>query len=125
MKIDKDLKETIQFDPDKCNEMLSELMEIFQKHQPTVGEILTVYGNLGYSLGASIGGYQGKGPGPEELKKLYYEAPGRVDVALMLEGLTVTTWFDNWEEQVLKDKKVEDEEKQQPTEEKQETKEES
>ena len=101
VKVDKDPEKTLQFDPDKCNNMLSELMKIFQKHQPTVGEILTVYGNLGYSLGASIGGFQEKGPSPEELKQLYYEKPGRVDVALMLEGLTVTTWFSNWEEQVI------------------------
>jgi uncharacterized protein YejL (UPF0352 family) len=101
MKVKDDLEKTLQFDPDKCNEMLSELMAIFQKHQPTVGEILTVYGNLGYSLGASIGGYQGKGPSPEELKQMYYEKPGRVDVALMLEGLTVTTWFEDWEKKQL------------------------
>jgi hypothetical protein len=85
----------------RCNEMLSSILEIFQKHQPTVGEILLIYGNLGYSLGASIGGFDGKGPGIDELKQLYYQQPGRLDVALMLEGLTVTTWYEDYEKQTL------------------------
>jgi hypothetical protein len=91
----------IQFDPEKCNELYTDLVEVFQKHKPTVGEILIAYGNLGYALGASIGGFSEKGPGIEELKKLYYSEPGRLDIALMTQGLTVTTWYDDWEKQVL------------------------
>lgn len=88
---------TAQINEERCNAALAELIAVFQKYQPTVGELLLLYGNLGYSLGASIGGLQGKGPNAEELKKLYYTQPGRLDVALMLEGLTVTSWLEDWE----------------------------
>ena len=83
--------------------MIEELLKVFQEYQPTIGEILLTYGNLGYALGACIGGYQGKtGPSVEKLKQLYFEKPGDVAVSLMLEGMTVTSWFEDWEEQVLK-----------------------
>lgn len=95
-------KKTVQFDPEKCSDMFEELLKVFQNYKPTVGEILITYGNLGYALGASIGGYQEKGPGTEELKKLYYSEPGRLDVALMLQGMLVTEWFSDWEEQIKK-----------------------
>jgi len=91
-------KARLTFNEEKCNQLYEELISIFQKHKPTVGEILIAYGNLGYSLGASIGGYEGKGPSIEELKKLYYTYPGRLDLALMLQGITVTTWHRDWEQ---------------------------
>ena len=90
-------KETLHFNPERCNDLYTELVEVFQKHKPTVGEIIIAYGNLGYTLGASIGGFDEKGPGIEELKKLYYTEPGRLDLALMLQGLTITTWYEDWE----------------------------
>lgn len=95
---------TLQFDPDKCSEMYEELVETFRKHTPTVGEILIAYGNLGYTLGASIGGYKDKGPGPEKLKELYYSEPGRLDVALMIQSLQVVDWYDEWAQKQIKDK---------------------
>jgi len=92
----------LKFDNKKTSLMLIELLKVFQNHKPTVGELLVAYGNLGFSLGASIGGYEGKGPSVEELKELYYKDPHRIDVALMLEGLTVTTWFESWEDLQIK-----------------------
>ena len=81
----------LAFDDERCNAAYEDLVEVFQKHKLTVGEIIVAYGNLGYALGASIGGFSEKGPSPEELKKLYYEHPGRLD-------LTVTTWYGDWEQ---------------------------
>ena len=91
------------FDPDKSSELLEELIEVFQSHKPTVGEIVTVLSNLTYALGASIGDHGSVGPGVEELKRLYYSEPGRMDVALMLQGLTMATWFLDWEKLRIQD----------------------
>lgn len=57
------------------------------------GEIIIALGNLEYTLGASIDGYKGKGPGIEKLKELYYSSPS-VGVAMMLNGITVTSWYE-------------------------------
>lgn len=94
--INKNPKKTLQFDPEKCNELLGKLLEAFQEHKPTVGEILVAYGNLGYTLGASIEGYQSSGPNVEELKKKYYQE-ATVGTALMLQGIEVTNWFQDHE----------------------------
>jgi hypothetical protein len=91
-------KKTLSFDPERCNDLYEALVEVFQEHKPTVGEIIIAYGNLGYTLGASIGGYPDKGPSIEALEKLYYEKPGDLAIALMMQGLTVTTWYRDWEQ---------------------------
>lgn len=104
MEIDKDLKKTLQFDPDKSSELLKRLLEVFQDQEckPTVEEILVTYGCLGYSLGASIEGYDTTGPDIEELKKEYYSNP-KVGTALMLQGILVTTWLQDHKEQTKKE----------------------
>lgn len=101
IKINKQPEMKLNFDTERCNTILNELMAVFQKHQPTTGETCVVLGNLSYSLGASIGGFDGKGPNPEELKHLYYTEPN-LAIAMMLNGLTVTTWYSDWEKQQLK-----------------------
>ena len=95
-------KKTLSFDPEKCTNLYEELVQVFQKHKPTVGEILIAYGNLGYSLGASIGGIKDEGPSIEKLQELYYSEPGRLDLALMLQGLLITTWYDDYVEKQIK-----------------------
>lgn len=87
----------LAFDEERCNDLYEELVEVFKKHKPTVGEILIAYGNLGYALGASIGEFSEKGPGIDELKQLYYQHPKRLDLALMLQGMNITSWFDDWQ----------------------------
>jgi hypothetical protein len=85
----------MKFDEKKASQALSDLIDVFQKKKLTIGEILVVYGNLGYALGASIEGYDDKGPSISELEKLYYSNP-TPGVALMLQGVTVTTWYEDW-----------------------------
>lgn len=85
------------FDNERCEKLYTELVLVFQKYKPTVGEILIAYGNLGYTIGASIGGFNKEGPSVEELQKLYYTNPERIDVALMLQGITTTTWLEDLE----------------------------
>ncbi len=93
MKIDKQIEKTLAFDPEKVEQCYSDLIDVFRKHKLRVGEILIAYGNLGYALGASVEGYEGTGPGADELKKLYYTNPSP-GVGLMLQGLTITTWYE-------------------------------
>lgn len=99
----KDAKKTLRFDPEKASNLLSELIEVYQKHRPSVGETLAVTSNLIYSLGASMSPFYGvemgeKGPSIEELNKIYYSEPNRIDVAMMLQGLTMAVWYSSWEE---------------------------
>ena len=102
--IDTNPKKTIEFDPEKCNQVLDRVLQAFQEHRLTVGEIIVAYGNLGYTLGAAIEGYGKKGPNIEELKQKYYTDPS-VGTALMLQGIEVTNWFQDHEEKTIKEGK--------------------
>lgn len=95
----KELESSQHFNNERCSKLYEELVQVFQKYQPTVGEILIAYGNLGYTLGASIGAKDSSSEGPsiEELKQIYYAEPGRLDIALMLNGLMITTWLEDIE----------------------------
>jgi hypothetical protein len=92
-------------DDKKISACHADLIDMFHKHKLNIGEILITYGNLGYTLGASIDGHTGKGPTEEELKKAYYTNP-TVGVGLMLQGIEVTGWY-NQLVQLLKDKEKE------------------
>jgi len=105
MNTSKEFKKKLEFDPDRVNRVYEKLVGIFQEEKLTVGEIIIAYGNLGYTLGASIEGYQEKGPSPEELEKLYYSNP-TLGVALMVQAMTVTGWYEQWEK--LQVNKVQD-----------------
>ena len=105
MQIDENPKKILGFNPDKCNKLLEDLIDVFKTHKPTVGEILVTYGNLGYNLGAHIEGYEGKGPDIETLEKQYYTNPKpKVGIALMLQGVQITGWFQDHQEQETKEK---------------------
>lgn len=78
----------------KIDKAYTELVKVFNKHKLTVPEILIAYGNLGYTLGASIGGYTDKGPSAKDLELMYATKP-TIDVALMLQGMTTTLWVDD------------------------------
>lgn len=92
-------------DEEKCAKILESLLALFKEEQPTIGEVLLVYGNLGYCLGASIEGLKEKGPGLEELSEMYLKNKNNVGIALMLEGITITSWLEgHLSTQVEKDK---------------------
>lgn len=78
-------------DDTKVADTLNKILKIINKSSLTIGEILLLFGNLGYNLGASIAGFEGQGPSLEELKKEYYRNP-TVDTGLMLQGLLITDW---------------------------------
>ena len=80
--------------PGKVDACLMDLIKVFNKHNLSIKELVVAYGNLGYTLGASIGGYQGKGPSIEELNKLYYASPS-LAVSIMLQSMLMTTWIED------------------------------
>lgn len=82
---------TQQTDDEKVTKTLTKLLKLINKSKPNVAEILVLYGNLGYHLGASLAGFEGKGPSLVEVKQAYYENP-TVDTGLMLQGLLITDW---------------------------------
>ena len=100
-KVNKDPSATLEFDPKKTSELYEELIKVYQKYKPTVGEILISYGNLGYALGTSIEGFSKEGPSIQELEELYYKEPGKIGTALALQGVTVTSWYEDWEKLVI------------------------
>ena len=95
---------TLEFDPAKVEAAYEELVEVFRKYKLRVGEILIAYGNLGYTLGASVEGYKSNGPSVEDLQKLYYSRPSP-GVGLMLQGITITTWYDQYANTKIADNK--------------------
>jgi hypothetical protein len=78
-------------DEKKVEKVIQKLHAVFNKANLNPQEIIITYGNLGYHLGASLAGFQNTGPDIETLKKLYYADP-TIDVGLMLQGLLITTW---------------------------------
>jgi hypothetical protein len=87
---------------DKASSALDEVLEVLRKHKLRVQDLILLYGNLGYSLGASIEGLT-EGLTVEELQKKYYENP-TVGVTLMLQGLLTTTWKDDYLKQQISSK---------------------
>jgi hypothetical protein len=96
-------KKTLEFSPKKVSDTHERIVDILQELKLSIGELLILYGNLGYTLGASIAGYKEKGPSPEELERMYYAKDSSEDprhqlgVALMLQGMTTTSWQSSWE----------------------------
>lgn len=79
-------------DNNKINDCLKKAITLINDMQLSTGEISLLYGRLGYSLGASIEGYEGTGPNVKELESEYYSHP-RLGLAMMLQGLLATSWY--------------------------------
>jgi hypothetical protein len=93
-----------QVEDNKVSDCLSEIVEVLQKYHFKVNDLLLLYSNLSYTLGASIDGYKEKGPSPDELEKLYYTNP-TVGIALMMTGINASVWREtimNPKEKVIK-----------------------
>lgn len=87
-----DIEEEVQ----KASLAFDEILLVLKKHKLRVQELVTLYGNLGYAIGAAIEKIpEGvEGPTPEELQKSYYEKP-TIGVALMLQGVVTSSWSEN------------------------------
>lgn len=80
----------------KILQALESCQKTLNKLKLNIPELILFYGNLGYRLGAAIAGiHGGSGPDTEELQKAYYQNP-TVDVGLMLQGLLINTWEENF-----------------------------
>ena len=90
------------FEPERADKAYQRLVKILQEEQPSVSELLVILSNLLYTVGAAVGDYKEVGPTLEELEKLYYSEPDRVDVALMLQGLMMSTWVESYIEKKSK-----------------------
>ncbi len=88
---------------EKASEALDEILATLNKFSLRVEELVLLYSNLGYSIGASIDGIgaNDEKPSLESLQQKYYEKPS-IGVALMLQGLLTSTWVDDFKQ---KDKK--------------------
>jgi len=80
---------------EKVSAIIEKLHKILNKANLTIQEIILIYGNLGYHLGASMAGFQGVGPDVETLEKAYRLDP-TIDVGLMLQGLLITSWEEDF-----------------------------
>lgn len=80
----------------KVEEALTKIKKILNKNKLTIPELLLLYGNLGYHIGASMAGLKDKGPGLEEVKQAYYVDGPTVDVGLMLQGQLITSWVEDF-----------------------------
>lgn len=79
----------------KTSALLEDTRQLINQYNLDVPQLIHFYGNLGYLIGASMAGYKEKGPSLEELKRQYYLNP-TVDIAMMLQGLTITTWEEDY-----------------------------
>lgn len=89
-----ELPECEEEEKDKASLALDQILQILDKHKLRVQDLVLVYGNLGYSIGASIENLVESGPSLEELQKRYYEKP-TIGIAMMLQGMLTTTWGDS------------------------------
>jgi hypothetical protein len=97
------VKETKNYDPERAELVLRKVLKVFQKHRPTTSEIILILSNLTYSLGGSIESLTtNELPPIEELQKQYYTSP-TIGVALMLQGLLISTWFENYQKTLEND----------------------
>lgn len=88
---------------DKASKALGDILEVLKAAKLRTQDLILLYGNLGYSIGASIEGLTGSpGPTADELQKTYYEKP-TIGVAMMLQGILTTSWYDDY----LKQNKIE------------------
>jgi hypothetical protein len=88
---------------DKTSKALDDVLSVLKAAKLRTQDLILLYGNLGYSIGASIEGVtDSPGPSVDELQKTYFEKPS-VGVALMLQGILTTSWHDDY----LKQNKIE------------------
>lgn len=80
-----------QVDDKKVAKVISKLFKTINRAKLSIPELLVLYGNLGYHLGASMAGCRDNGPSIQDLKRAYYENP-TVDTGLMIQGLMITDW---------------------------------
>jgi len=88
-------------DSEKTNDnkvatVLAKIHKILNKEHFSISELILLYGNLGYGIGAAIAMIEGPGPTLQELK-LEDKLNPTIDVGLMLQGLLITSWEEDFQ----------------------------
>jgi hypothetical protein len=83
-----------KFNAERVNEVYEKFINLLQEKKLTVAELCILLGNTLYTVGASIEGFKDEGPDMEELNKRYYTKP-TVGIAIMLNGMTLVSYFDD------------------------------
>lgn len=80
----------------KSSQALEEILIVLAKYRLRVQDLVLTYANLGYSIGASIENIKegDEGPSLEELQKSYHTKP-TIGVALMLQGILTSSWYED------------------------------
>lgn len=73
-------------DSNQADWVLDQWLQILKQVQLGPYELILVSSNILYSIGASLEGYKGKGPSPEEVLQMYYTNP-TLGVAMMAQAL--------------------------------------
>ena len=84
-------KKASPVDVKKCEKILDTMQETLNGAKLNIHELVWTYGQLGYNIGGSL---EGQSYDLEALQRLYYEN-ATIGIALMIQGLTIQTWFDN------------------------------
>ena len=79
----------------KVKKALQALIKTFNSHNLTVSEMIKVIGQLAYSVGAGVGGFDSPAPNHTVLEQEYYTNP-TVDIALMLQGILIQSWVEDF-----------------------------
>jgi hypothetical protein len=82
-------------DDNKVAATLAKIHRLLNREHFTIPELLLLYGNLGYEIGAAIAMIEGPGPSLQELQ-LEDKINPTIDCALMLQGLLVSTWEEDF-----------------------------
>ena len=82
-------------DEKKVTSVLKQVHKILNKNKLSVAELVLFYGNLGYQIGAAMAGFHTNGPDQDTLQEEYYKNPS-VDISMMLQGLLITSWVDDY-----------------------------
>jgi len=87
----------MSLDTSKTEKLITTILSAIREADPTISEAILAFGSVGYYLGAGIAGVDVNEHhlNVEFLQKEYYSAP-TVDVALMLQGLLITSWVDDY-----------------------------
>jgi len=91
------MTKVIEADQQKIKKVLLSVSKVINKAELTIPELIYFYGNLGYMLGSSIGGFNQLETKPDEITlEREYRINPTIDLGFMLQGLLITTWVDSF-----------------------------
>jgi hypothetical protein len=74
---------------------VKQLIQVINSYDFTISEIVYVFSQLGYAIGASIAGLTEETVDLPTLERQYYSNP-TIDIALMLQSTLISTWIEDF-----------------------------